>query len=201
ITWNNTTKKLDIAKGLPEGEYKVVIRAANSFGSHTLTFVLTVSDVVYWMETGPYVGGKVTTAPPYIGKAGQLITLVITPDAGYELESITVVNLNNQSVVIPLSGTGNTRTFTMPAHHVCVLAVFKSNGTAVEEVRNGLKAFAQNGVLQVSGLSVGRTWSVYNVLGTLIYQGIANNDQAEITLPGRGVYIVTNGNKVIKVSN
>jgi hypothetical protein len=43
--------------------------------------------------------------------------------------------------------------------------------------------------------------SVYNILGTLVYQGIATSDKAEIALPGRGLYIVTDGKEVVKITN
>jgi len=68
----------------------------------------------------------------------------------------------------------------------------------VEKADNGLKVYVQDGILQVSGLSVGQIWHVYNIHGALIYQGTANADKAEIILPGRGVYIVTDDSKVMK---
>jgi len=43
ITWNNTTKKLDVAAGLPAGTYPVVLTVSNSAGTATLTFTLTVT--------------------------------------------------------------------------------------------------------------------------------------------------------------
>ena len=43
ITWNNDTKRLDIAAVLAAGIYPVVLTAANSGGSVTLTFTLTVT--------------------------------------------------------------------------------------------------------------------------------------------------------------
>jgi hypothetical protein len=44
ITWNNTTKKLDIASGLPEGTYPVELKAGNGIPPDaTLTFTLTVT--------------------------------------------------------------------------------------------------------------------------------------------------------------
>ena len=84
----------------------------------------------------------------------------------------------------------------MPAHYVTVVAVF-SVATGI----NDLKAFTQNGILFVSGLTPGRSWSVYNVYGALIYSSIANAPTAEIPLPGRGVYIVTDGIKTLKIVN
>jgi hypothetical protein len=110
--------------------------------------------------------------------------------------------MNNASIVIPLSGTGNTRTFIMPSHHVAIVAIFKPTGTNnVEEIHSGLKAYTQHGTLYVSGLTAGNTYSVYNILGSLVYQGIASGDNAEVTLPGKGIYIVSGGKEVIKVNN
>jgi len=44
ITWNNTTKKLNIAAGLPVGSYPVVLTATNGVTPNaTITFTLTVS--------------------------------------------------------------------------------------------------------------------------------------------------------------
>jgi len=46
ITWNDSTKKLDIAEGLANGSYPVVLRADNGVGTaRTLTFTLTVGTV------------------------------------------------------------------------------------------------------------------------------------------------------------
>lgn len=51
-------------------------------------------------------------------EAGQLVTLTITPDVSYELDTLTV----DGSVVTP---NGNTYSFTMPAKDVAVSATFK----------------------------------------------------------------------------
>ena len=40
-----------------------------------------------------------------------------------------------------------------------------------------LKAWAQNGVLHVSGLTTGKPWSIYNLYGQLIYNGIADGNE------------------------
>jgi len=44
ITWNNSTKKLDIAAGLAPGSYQVILKAANDIPPDTMfTFTLTVT--------------------------------------------------------------------------------------------------------------------------------------------------------------
>ena len=48
ITWNATTKKLDIAPGLTAGEYTVVLTASNGVGTaKTATFKLTVAKTIF----------------------------------------------------------------------------------------------------------------------------------------------------------
>ena len=54
--------------------------------------------------------------------ADQLVTITITPNEGYELNNISAVYGNNQTIT--LNGSGNTRTFTMPANNVIVNADF-----------------------------------------------------------------------------
>jgi hypothetical protein len=202
ITWNNATKKLDIAEGLSAGKYSVTLRASNSGGSSTLIFELTVENPVFWIEINAFTGGKVESVPVYVAEEDETVTLTITPNEGYELESIIVHQLNNASVIIPLNGTGNTRTFTMPTHHVNVAAVFKFTGTSVEVVQSGLKAYVQDGTLYVSGLTAGRTLYIYNILGTLIAPSNSpEGGELAIPLPGRGVYIVTDGKETVKVAN
>jgi hypothetical protein len=63
-----------------------------------------------------------------------------------------------------------------------------------------LKGYVQNGTLYVSGLTVSESWSIFNTSGMLVYQGIAADDKAEISLPGNGVFIVTDGKATIKVA-
>ena len=209
ITWNNTTKSLDIAAGLPLGSYPVQLQAKNSYGTHTLNFTLTVVEPEYYIEIGTFAGGsiKVNSHKALLGHEGETITLQITVNDGFVFESIHVYVMNNHSIEIPLTGTGLTRTFTMPAQHVTVVAVFRDpRNVGVEETQDiaSLQAYAQNGTLFVSGLTVGRSWSVYNVTGRLIYQGIANGNaeaRHSLPLPGRGIFIVTDGKKTIKVAN
>jgi hypothetical protein len=112
-------------------------------------------------------------------------------------------NLNIvRSIVIPLRGGGDTYTFIMPGHHVAVTAVF-GVATGIHNIQddNVLKAFARDGVLHVSGLTAGQSWNVYTLTGSLVNRGIATSDKAAITLPGHGVYIVTDGKGVVKVVN
>jgi len=65
---------------------------------------------------------------------------------------------------------------------------------------NPLKAWQTNGQLHVTGLTEGKTWSVYNVSGTLIYRGVATGTEVDITLPVSGVYVIQSENNTLKVT-
>ncbi|MBO4612107.1 MAG: InlB B-repeat-containing protein [Bacteroidaceae bacterium] len=62
-------------------------------------------------------------AEPTSAMEGETVTLTATPAAGYELSALTVTN-NSTSAAIATSGTGNSRTFTMPAAAVTVTPTF-----------------------------------------------------------------------------
>ncbi|MCL2041289.1 MAG: T9SS type A sorting domain-containing protein [Bacteroidales bacterium] len=64
---------------------------------------------------------------------------------------------------------------------------------------NPLKAYTQNRILYVSGLTVGETWRVYDILGKLVYQGVATDETANTILTVSGVYIIRSGSKTAKV--
>jgi hypothetical protein len=75
--------------------------------------------------------------------------------------------------------------------------------TSVESLPSApqLKAWTHGSTLYVSGLTAGRTWSVYAVSGALVYCGTSpSGGEANITLPTRGVYIIQSGNTAIKVA-
>jgi hypothetical protein len=53
---------------------------------------------------------------------GETVTVTISPNNGYALESISVVDASNNAVT--LTGSGNTRTFIMPASNVTISTTF-----------------------------------------------------------------------------
>jgi hypothetical protein len=64
---------------------------------------------------------------------------------------------------------------------------------------NSLKAWMQNGRLHISGLTAGELWRVYNFSGSLIYHGIAGDEEENIDLSVRGLYVVVSGRQTVKV--
>ena len=72
-----------------------------------------------------------------IATIGTSVTLTATPDTGYELVALTVIYSDGTTLFV--SGTGNVRTFTMPAKDVSVSAKFgaKNYNINVETNENG----------------------------------------------------------------
>ena len=66
--------------------------------------------------------GDVTVSPK-IAKKGDTVTITVTPDKGYELDTITVKDANGNTMKLTDKGNGN-YTFTMPGSKVTVSAEF-----------------------------------------------------------------------------
>jgi len=308
VSINSTSGLITVAATVPAGVYTFTVTASNgALPDASQTFTLNVTSATtppnhpgqYAVNIGAFTGGAVATNHA-TAAAGQTVTLTVSQLAGYELSTITVSRTSSPSTTVSLSGTGLSRSFTMPAYNVTVDATFAKtaaqtlweqalaiieaaaynapksaaatevelaawladyvnellkaaginqtvtvadvyiqsgsftpamatangtftffvlppnvtgstllNGTILSTVGNvktdnypSLQAWTQNGVLYVSGLSAGQSWSVYSIAGTPVYHGVATGDKAEIALPGRGVYIVTEGNATaVKVVN
>jgi len=64
------------------------------------------------------------------------------------------------------------------------------------------KAWMQNGTLHMSGLTVGKAWSVYTAKGTLVHQGIANSTEMNVNLNmTSGVYFVRSNGQTLRIIN
>ena len=72
---------------------------------------------------GSVAGGSI--GGPSTAHYGDQVTLTVTPIAGYSLQSLNVITSGGQNVGV--NGSGNTRTFTMPAQNVNVAATFASS--------------------------------------------------------------------------
>jgi len=66
---------------------------------------------------------------------------------------------------------------------------------------NALKAWIQNGTLHLSGLTAGKTWSVYTVSGALVHRGVANSTEANLHLNASGIYFVKSNGQVLRLLN
>ena len=154
----------------------------------------------------PAANGRTVSDLTY-ARTGQTVTLSILPDPGYLLDSIMILQTVYKAAPIPapkpvsVSGESNVRTFAMPPHEVTVRATFTPSTSVETNHYPSLQAYVQDRVLHVSGLTAGEPLRVYNMLGMLVYQGVADNETAKIPLPAHGIYLVNDGKKTVKAVN
>ena len=128
-----------------DGSYTFTVSLNKGGGTEQTTNLLTLI-----ITATPYIPPSthiVTVAPTLYGTVvanitvpvveNTSITLTVTPNEGYELEEIRAYDSDNINKSVELTGSGNTRTFNMPAHHVTVEAKFKKT-TAQKEVENAI---------------------------------------------------------------
>ena len=100
------------------------ITATTADGELTATCKVTVTASTYGVSIGTFSGGSIS-ADKTDAEAGETVTLTIAPDEGYELNDISAYKTGDETTAVALSGSGDTRTFTMPEYGVTVTATFK----------------------------------------------------------------------------
>ena len=91
----------------------------------TITATEYVAPPTYDVSIGTFANGSVTTDKTGY-EADEAVLLTITPDAGYELHDIAAYKTGETATIVTLSGTGNTRTLTMPSYSVSIKATFEA---------------------------------------------------------------------------
>ena len=76
----------------------------------------------YAITVNTATNGSLATSPATEAAAGRTVTVTATPATHYHLATLTVKDASNNNVTV--SGTGNTRTFVMPAEAVTVSGTF-----------------------------------------------------------------------------
>ena len=80
------------------------------------------SDPTYAVSAPTAENGKIAVSPRY-AERGERVTVTLTPDEGFELESLTVTDSRGDAITLTDKGDGR-YTFTMPARRVEVKASF-----------------------------------------------------------------------------
>ena len=129
----NTTTSADVPVSGTGTTYTFTMPASN------VTVAMTFTNVY---ATNPALGvatvvtnGKFTVTGT--GTYNQTATITATPDSGYQVGTVKVTN-DTTGTDVSVSGTGNTRTFTMPASDVTVSVTFiKTSYTVTLSPSNG----------------------------------------------------------------
>ena len=154
----------------------------------------------YLVETGAYNSGSVisATSEGVEVHAGDAVlngkTVVFT---------VTVPNTTaNYTYAWNGGAVGSDATYELsvnaPVNVTCIVS-----GTAVTGVEtlsaNPLKAWVNNGILNVSGLTQGKVWKLYSASGALVKQGVADSDVVTVSLELSGVYIIQSEGNTLKL--
>ena len=108
-----------------EGKYIFVMPAGN------VEISATYKAIDYTITIEPAENGTVT-ADKQTAHIGETVTLTVTPDKGYELDEIHVMNGTTHLTTVS-EGEGN-HTFVMPANNVVISTLFKeTSGTGVHD--------------------------------------------------------------------
>ncbi|MDR0206353.1 MAG: hypothetical protein LBI45_03735 [Bacteroidales bacterium] len=125
----------------------------------------------YTLETGCTGEGILNNELLTVEKLGTFIIGLVTAETYYYTESEKVTS---GLVVVPIIGIENLSS-------------------------DKFTACTNNSRLYVNGLQEGKTWSVYNTMGALIYRGVARDVKDDIPLRAKGVFIVHSEGQSIKV--
>ena len=153
---------------------------------------------------------KVTIGDDSYFKYGKTVTVRVTTKTNYRLSTVSVTKSGDKSTSVDVSGTGNTRTFTMPAYNVDVSATYER---CVIDIRTGnglISAFSDGGDYRLTAdiklstgavacLSPSKTMSIDLNGHTIAY---ATNDAESVIEINKGVKLTltdSSGGKTGKI--
>ena len=176
ITEATTVKAVAVKENMIASQVLEVAFAKSTSGGGGVVTPTTYGITVEESENG------VVTASPKSASAGTKVTLTVTPDEGYELDTITVKDAWGKDVAVtPAEGTYS---FQMPGSAVTVSATFKAEEPDVEtlpfkDVKEGdwfyeaVKYVYDNGMMK--GTNDGSTFSPdMNLSRSMIAQVLYN---------------------------
>jgi anti-sigma28 factor (negative regulator of flagellin synthesis) len=132
---------------------------------------------IYTVTIGTSENGSVAADKTSI-TAGETVTLTITPATGYELASISAHKTGDVNTSVSLSGSGTTRSFTMPGYDVTVTAAFgKTQETLDAEAVATAKTAIEAGAYTVTQATANaeaqlKAWLATQINGLIASTGI-----------------------------
>lgn len=139
-------------KGAGTTIIKAKFAGDDTYNSAEASYTLTVTEATYSVTIGETTNGQISVSSTEV-TAGTTVTITATPSQGHKFSGITVTGADGSS--IETSGTGNTRTFTMPSQDVTVNATFTEIETVVATITSntGFATFCSNKALDFTGIN------------------------------------------------
>ena len=130
------------------------------------------------------------SASPSNPREGVTVTLTAAPESGYKLKTLTVTCAD--STTRPVSGTGNTRQFTMPAQNVTIAATFGLIDYTVA-ITGGANAVASGGSATQTELTGAMTAVTYTANSGYYFTKFADYTTAGISVAWTATAITVSG--------
>ncbi len=180
VTWSYTPTAA--------GEFNTTITATSGTAS-AIYNIYGEAKSIHNVNIAEMTNGSVT-ASPISGIQGTNIDLTITPDAGYALASLTVVDKDNNEITV------TNKRFQMPDSDVTVSATFEASSTTTTE------DVLTYSLIGVTGTSYS-AWSGITSNSDAVYAGNSAGGNSAIQLRSNnnnsGIVTTTSGGKVTKV--
>ena len=145
MDWNNATIKSAVEKVLSQSQYKGATVASVNAAENTATVTLrygyskTDAEIKLTHKSNSSSGSSSSSATNTVSastasngkvaldkntaKKGNTVTVTVTPDAGYQLEKLTVTDAKGNTIAVAKKG-DNQYTFTMPDSKVTITPTF-----------------------------------------------------------------------------
>ena len=165
-----STEGVVTIKGAGTTVIKAKFAGDDTYNSAEASYTLTITEATYSVTIGETTNGQISTSPTTDVTAGTTVTITATPSEGYKLSTITVTGADETNV--ELSGTGNTRTFTMPSQNVTVSATFAEIETIEATITSttSFATFCSNKALDFTGINTIEAYYAKTVENGNVYQ-------------------------------
>jgi hypothetical protein len=197
-----STEGVVTIKGAGTTVIKAKFAGDDTYNSAEASYTLTITEATYSVTIGETTNGQISTSPTTDVTAGTTVTITATPSEGYKLSTITVTGADETNV--ELSGTGNTRTFTMPSQNVTVSATFAEIETIEATITSttGFATFCSNKALDFTGITTleayyAKTVEDGNVYLLRVYGTVAANTGLVIKGATTRIPVVESGDNLV----
>jgi hypothetical protein len=216
FTGGNAIEPTDVTVTLDGSEltmgtdFKILRYDRNRYVGTATVFIRGIGDYV-GSASGSFIIGRATqetpNAPTLANRTHNRITLAATPGFEYRKDE---EDWQLSNIFLNLFPETTYMFYQRRAESLSYFVSESSEGAEIattaevstiqnRETEQALRAWMSNDILHIEGLTIGQIYRIYNIAGTLVYQGIATKNPMQIQLPNRGAYIIQSENKSVKI--
>jgi hypothetical protein len=164
--------------------------------------------------TAPAITGApaMTLTQGYAATSSEAFTITGTPDPTVTKESgNAAITWNAATLKLDIAAGLSTGTYPVTlraangvapdATHTFTLTVDKPTSSGELQPAAPLRAYVTiSGQLRIEGLTAGKPLSIFTAAGALVYNTIAEAEEADVPVKVSGVYIIRNDERVVKIT-